>query len=421
MADAPAKKSLVKIVIGSALGLGTGVGAMYFNAAFDKLVKPAKPLANFQVTSDVLTVTCENRASGQSGYWDFGDGTALESFDPNAQTVQHVYAKPGKYDVRLIVRNFLMEETNRSVSVELSSNGAAASNPPRILDLKVQTITDQVPATFRITGKVQNADELIWRLGDKTEHLAAAGEQIDRYVTFDSDGRFPIVLTAFSKSRKDPQVLVESVEVKKPLKDRYEAMVFVTDAITNTEQRTSLMRTPAPVRDASGPTKGFSKVLPAARNSVILKAEIDRSMPAVAKNVKCEVAKDQKSVTVSGEWSVSGDALAKAAGGSDLGVPVLLTQELRTTMTPGRQALSGVMEDSKITVRLPPQPSGSNTRSISVDFGISTKDGKRNRLAYGTLEKNSWLSAPLTLSGQQVRAQATIKDDMLVVTFIRAN
>jgi len=416
---APPKKSIFRIALGSALGLGTGAAAMYFHAAFDQLVKPAKPLANFQVSADGLTVSVENRATGQSGYWDFGDGTALEPFDPSLQVVTHTYPKPGKYDVKLIVRNFLMEETDRSVNVDLTSP-STASNSPKITDFKVQTITDQVPATFRITGKVQNADELIWKLGDRTEHTSMPAEQIDRYVTFDHDGRYPIVLTAFSKSRKDPQVNVESVEVKKTLKDTYDTMVFVTDAGTKTEQRTHMVKLPVPIRDAKGPTKGFNRVLQASPNSVILKAEIDRSMPTVAKNVKCEVAKDQKSATISGEWTASGDAVAKAAGGSDLAVPVILTEEMRTTLSPRRQSLSGVMDaESKITVKLPPRPLGAGIRTVSVDFGLSTRDGKRMKIVQGTLDANGvWQSTPTAIGGQQVRIQAVMKNDTVVMSFI---
>lgn len=418
--SAPAKKSFLKVILGGMLGLGTGAAAMYFNAAFDAIIKPAKPLANFQVSSDGLTVTCENRATGQSGYWDFGDGTALEPYDPNLQSVQHTYAKAGKYDVKLIVRNFLMEEADRSVNVDITS-GPAGANAPKVLNLKVEAIRDQVPATFRITGQVTNADELIWRLGDKTEHLAALGETIDRYVTFDTAGNFPIVLTALSKTRKEPQVVVQAVEVKRPAQDVYEAMIAISDTMMKVESRQHLVRLPAPVRDAKGPTKGFNRAITASVNGFITKAELHSSMPAVVKNVKIEIAKDQKNANVSGEWTTPSDAMMKLAGGSDLVIPVSVTEELRSMSTPQRQVLSGVMDANQmISVALPPKRMGTTTRSVSVDFGISRRDSGRSRIAFGTLDANGqWQSAPLNLGGQTVVVRAMTRNDKVELTFAK--
>jgi hypothetical protein len=416
MADAPAKKSFGKVVLGSSLGLVTGAIAVYSQAAFDRLVKPAKPLANFQISSDGLTVVCENRASGQSGYWDFGDGTALEPYDPALQTVSHTYAKPGNYNVKLIVRNFLMDEADRSVSVEVANTAAAmAVNAPQILNLKVDAIRDQVPATFRITGQLKNADEVVWKLGDKTEHLATPPGDIDRYVTFDKDGQFPIVLTALSKSRKDPQVIVQAVNVKKMQQDTYEAHVSVTDTIMKTETVTTVVRLPAPVRDAKGPTKGFARSIAASSTGVILKIASDPSMPAAVKNLKLEIARDQKSALVSGDWAISGDALAKAAGGSDLTIPIVVTEERRSIMSPGRQTMSGVMDQKQqIMMKLPPRPLGTanSTRSVSVDFGIMQMDGKRHRIAYGTLDATgAWTSPPIQIAGQAYLIKATTAPD----------
>ncbi|CAN5250626.1 hypothetical protein BH11PLA2_BH11PLA2_37640 [soil metagenome] len=423
-APAPAKKSLGKVVVGGGLGLVTGAVAMYSQAAFDRLVKPAKPLANFQVNADGLTVTCENRATGQSGFWDFGDGTALEPFDPTLQTVQHTYPKQGSYNVKLIVRNFLLDESDRSVTVEVSGATpqtlVASTNAPQVLNLKVEAIRDQVPATFRITGKLQNTDEVVWRLGDKTEHLVSPSMDIDRYVTFDSDGHFPIVLTAMSKSHQSPQVLVQAVDVKKPVQDTYEAMVFVTDTIMKADVQQHLVRVPAPLRDANGPTKGFVRTISAGPNCVIQKVDADKAMPAAVKNFKVDIAKDQKSASVSGEWAVTGDALAKIAGGSDMALPVMVTEERRMILSPGRQTVSGVMDgNQQILVKMPPRPLGSanGTRTISVDFGVSRKDGQRTRIAVGSLDaKGTWTSQPLTMGGQSYVVKAiTLPDESLKI------
>ena len=100
---------------------------MYLSVIVDTVVKPSKPVANFAVAADGLTVTCQNHASGESGWWDFGDGTPLEPFDAGQPTVAHTYPKPGTYTVKLTVRNFLVEENTRAVPVDLS---AAAPQTP---------------------------------------------------------------------------------------------------------------------------------------------------------------------------------------------------------------------------------------------------------------------------------------------------
>jgi PKD repeat protein len=423
-AAAPARKSFAKMVLGGGLGLVTGAVAMYSQAAFDRLVKPAKPLANFQATADGLTVRCENRATGQSGFWDFGDGSALEPYDPAQETVAHTYAKPGNYNVKLIVRNFLMDEADRSVSVEVANPPATAmatlvNDAPRILDLKVEAIRDQVPATYRITGKLENADEVVWRLGDKTEHAVAPPGAIDRYVTFDKDGQFPIVLTALSKSRKDPQVVVQAVDVKKIQNDTYEALVSVTDVVTRSETRQTLVNVPAPVRDTAGITRGISRTL-TAPGGLIIKAVPDQKLPAAVKNVKIEIAKDQKSAILSGEWALSGDALMKAAGGSDVIIPVVVTEERRSTYSPATQRISGVMDaQQQIVMTLPPRViGGASTRTVTVDFGISYKDGRRNRVAVGTLDAaGRWASPPIAIgTGQFVVTVVTSPDQKLRIS-----
>ena len=91
---------------------------MYATAIVDKVAKPPKPVANFGVTADGLNVSCNNLASGQTGWWDFGDGSTLDPFDPDAKQVTHTYTSPGNYSVKLVVRNFLNEENDRAVSVD---------------------------------------------------------------------------------------------------------------------------------------------------------------------------------------------------------------------------------------------------------------------------------------------------------------
>ncbi len=73
----------LKAGITSVMGLCSGAVLMYVSPLVTNVVKPAKPLANFSQSVQGRTVTFQNRSSGASdGWWDFGDGSALERFPP---------------------------------------------------------------------------------------------------------------------------------------------------------------------------------------------------------------------------------------------------------------------------------------------------------------------------------------------------
>ncbi|MGL4420488.1 MAG: PKD domain-containing protein, partial [Gemmataceae bacterium] len=223
---APARRGPFKMIFGGFMAMCTGAVAMYANAFFDSVVKPAKPVANFAVNGvDGLNVTLENRSTGQSGWWDFGDGTPLEPYEPEKTAVTHAYPKPGNYSVKLIVRNFLLEENDRSVSVDLSNPPNLL--PPTISDLKVEAIREQAPATYLITGKLANADDVVWKYGEKTEHVAAPAGSFEKYITIEKPGQHPIVLTALSKTKQVPVVHVQPVNVTAPIKAVYDVMVTI--------------------------------------------------------------------------------------------------------------------------------------------------------------------------------------------------
>ena len=82
---APAKKGfgIVKAAMGGFAGLAAGVFGVYATALVDQVAKPGKPVANFAVNADGLRVNFQNQATGQTGWWDFGDGSPLEPFAPD--------------------------------------------------------------------------------------------------------------------------------------------------------------------------------------------------------------------------------------------------------------------------------------------------------------------------------------------------
>ena len=102
MGTETAKSSLiggwVKAAATSVFGLISGAVLMCLTPLFESAIKPARPVANFAHQAQGLTVHFSNRSTGAvQGWWDFGDGSALEPFSPKQETVSHAYAKPGTY------------------------------------------------------------------------------------------------------------------------------------------------------------------------------------------------------------------------------------------------------------------------------------------------------------------------------------
>ena len=421
----PAKAGLignaVKMAFGGAAGLLTGGIAVYSHALFDQVVKPTKPVADFAVTATQgLTVTLDSHATGDSGWWDFGDGTHLEPFDPAKPTVAHTYPKPGTYSVKLVVRNLLLEEDARTVSADLTNPPNAL--PPAVTGLKVESIRDQAPATYRITGELRHADEVVWKLGDKAEHDTAQDGPFERYVTFDKPGQYPIVLTALSNTKKDPQVFVQQVSVAAPATATYEARLAITDLAGGTETKTRLEQVIAPVMGKAGLTPGINRVIRSSWGQRITEAHFDAArVPPVVKNLRVEVAPDGQTARVTGEWAAGADAVSKAAGGSDLSLPLLVTEERASTAAPGRHGLSGVMDPQtrKIVIKLPQRARAlaSGTRQIEVDVGLTQPNGPRVPIAKGVLDAAGKWSAPVTLGGQPYVARATLANGVVEVSF----
>src|SRR5579871_6995221 len=119
MADQPRTLwSRFKFILGPFIGLASGAAMMYATAIINSVVKPAKPLANFAVEADGLTVTFHNRYAGE-GWWDFGDGSALEPATADQESISHTYLKPGTYSAKLTVQNFVGDSNDRSVPIQV--------------------------------------------------------------------------------------------------------------------------------------------------------------------------------------------------------------------------------------------------------------------------------------------------------------
>lgn len=361
----------VKGFVGAVLGLMSGAGMMYLSVVVDMVVKPTKPVANFAVSSDGLTVTFQNHSSGESGWWDYGDGTPLEPFDAAQQTVAHTYTKPGTYTAKLTVRNFLMEENTRAVPVDLSA-AAPQTLPMSITGLKVEPVGAQAiaPATFRVRGEVQNAEKAILDIGDDRPVMITENGPFDRLVVLEKPGQFPVRLTGMSGTALVQKS--ELVTVAQPTAGSLSVVLRVTDTGTRVDRKESTTTIPVPV-PAKG-AKAFEKVVRADAGYTVAEAKLGKVASPAVKNVKAEVAADRQSVKLTGEWA--GDA--KTAGGTDVLVPLTLVEEKTVKVTlPDQPRSATVSPGTPIDLALPPLPQGltGHQRKMKLEFRQAVASG----------------------------------------------
>ncbi len=193
----------IKALLTSIVGLFSGAVLMYVSPLVNKAIKPGKPIANFSQQAQGLAVTFQNRASGGTdGWWDFGDGSALEPFAASQEAITHTYPRPGSYTAKLSLRNFLGDENERAVSVNL--DGGAANAPVievfKVLPPQPDMKDITAPATFRLVAKVKNADLCIWSLGDdRPLDVSKDGSAYQRrVVTVKEAGQYTFRLVAVS-------------------------------------------------------------------------------------------------------------------------------------------------------------------------------------------------------------------------------
>src|SRR5947209_20465845 len=95
-------RAKVVALVSTAAGLLSGAALMYVSPLVDHFVKPGAPVANFGVDKDGLRIIVHNQSSGgHEGWWDFGDGSALEPFAPDKTTFEPKYGAAGQYPVKL--------------------------------------------------------------------------------------------------------------------------------------------------------------------------------------------------------------------------------------------------------------------------------------------------------------------------------
>lgn len=411
----------LKAVLGGVVGLGSGVVGVYATAVVDRVAKPPKPVANFAVTADGLTVTFQNHASGESGWWDFGDGTPLEPFDPAKPAVAHTYARPGTYAVVLTVRNFLMDENDRRVPVDLTQ--ATVAQAPAVTGLTVEPIGPRpvAPAAFRVRGEVKNADRVVLDLGDKVEVTTDNG-QFERLVVFDKPGQFPVQLTGLNGKQADKKSHL--VKVEAATAGMFSVVLRVTDTVAKVERRESPVSVAVPL-PAKGAKPVIEKQIPATPGFTLAEVKLGQVASPAVKNLRAEVTPDRKSVRLRGEWAVVGDGATKAAGGSDVVVPLTLVQERTVSRQGPTDAVSAQMPAEQTggqirgsaTLRPRTQPLGTAgvQRRTGIEIRQATADGQTSMVATDTDVKFPW-SKQVAGAGVTFAFKAEQVGDQVVVS-----
>jgi len=387
-APAPAatkKRGFFKAILIGAFGIGSGSLVTYASAVFDRLVKPL-PVANFAVSADGLTIACQNHASGDNGWWDFGDGSPLEPFDSDQPTVSHTYARAGSYSVKLVVRNLTSNENDRSVSVDVKSTAKDAPAAPLIAGFAVQPVSpvSMAPATFRVTADVQHADRVLWDLGDGRVEVADAGGKIERLVTFDKPGSFPVQLVAFNGQSAVKQST--AVKVDSPPDGTLMAVITITDGGTQVDRATRMetMAIPAP-RDK---TMTFTRNVWAKPGFTL--NEVVTTKPDVpgVKNLKLAVAADKRSAAISGEFTNA----TPGKIGADALIPLKITEERASSRPPSSMQANAILQlsaDRKASAAIPLPPLNPNGEAVSRKIDVEVRqigpNGKTFVVAAGPL------------------------------------
>ena len=126
----------------------------------------------------------------EQGWWDFGDGTALEPFDHKLDIVKHTYARAGDYSVRLTFAKPYWRGKRSRCSGEARCPGVTAASPEIVaFEVKPITADQRVPAVYRLIGKAKAATHCILSVSDdRPMEILDAASNLERYVTFNDMG-----------------------------------------------------------------------------------------------------------------------------------------------------------------------------------------------------------------------------------------
>lgn len=373
----------IKAAVTSVVGLLSGAVIMYLTPFVNNAIKPSKPVANFASQTAGLTVNFNNRSTGAvQGWWDFGDGAALEPFDPKLDLVQHTYAKPGTYNVKLALQNLLGEASDRTAPVTLDANTDSAAPKPEIVsfDLIPLTRDERVPAVYRLLGKVKTATHCILSAGDdRPMEILDDVANLERYITFNDMGSYTVRLAAVNGKQlveKTQTVFVSPNDSNNPT-----AKLLVTYEAVRVERFTRDLRVncgwQADVKD--GVSSPFRKERPADSGCTIVSAELvnknDRSTQV--RNVSVTTASDKTKFIVAGELVRTTGVLAPKAAPPSWLAEVKVVMERRSrpqTINRGDVVMTVGLNS---TTKIPMQPLEEGWEVVRKKVSLELWDGSR--------------------------------------------
>lgn len=403
----------VKALFTSVLGIVSGAAIMYLTPLVNNVVKPAKPVANFSHQASGLTVTFNNRSTGGiQGWWDFGDGSALEPYEPGSDTIAHTYAKPSVYNVRLILQNLLGEENERSVAVTLDQ-----PTRPTIDAFAVVPVTplDRAPATLKIISQVKNAKVVALGVGDEPLKMETTLTP-EKYVTLRDAGYCTLRLVAFNGDQveeKSQQVIIGAQGGDKPT-----ATLKVTYVGFQVEQKV-LQHPVVFTWDAKhqGATCPVSKEVPVPSGWSIVAANYEPPAKGAMRNLKPEVSPDHTKVRISGELLKPSTLLTgKNMAAPQCAVRLELTLVRRSaavtrTVDPVMMELNA---PGSTALPLPPPPAGLEVQNKQVSLEI--QDGRQVLWNQAGLPNG----AAVTMRSRQVRVTALEQGNQLRLDVVEA-
>ncbi len=403
----------VKGIGTSIVGLVSGAIIMYLTPLVNNAIKPAKPVANFGSQVSGLTVQFNNRsAGGVQGWWDYGDGSALDPFDPKVDLVKHTYAKPGTYSVKLTLRNILGEENDRTAPVTLDPESAPK---PEIAAFQLDPWPpgSRSPSAYHLQAKITGAALCVLSFGDKrpTEVIENPG-QLQRYIAFEEMGMYTIRLTAANGKQiieKTQDVFVNPNEGNDPV-----AKLLVTYQAAHVQRYSKDMRIHCGWQaDVKETVSTFRKERPADPGCKFLSAELinKNDKGGQVRNVSVTIAPEKDKLIVSGELLRPTGPLAPKTAAPAWLAEVKVTMERRsppTTITKGDMALTVAL--GKTTV-IPLEPLDDGWEVLKKDVKLQVWEGSRKAWE-GT---QGVAGAQLTLKNQSCFLTATPQKDGFAV------
>jgi hypothetical protein len=404
----------IKAACSAVFGLLSGAALMYVSPLVDRVIKPSPPVANFAVELQGAQATFQNRSTGgHDGWWDFGDGSPLEPFSPDQQRLPHAYPRPGSYTAKLSLRSLLGDQNERSVPVQIDG---PAAGPAEITAFQVaNTRADAfAPATFRVVGKVKNAELCVWSdgPGQPMQVQPKPPDEQERYVTFTRPGSYTLRLAAVQGTQVVERSEVVKVEAPRP--GVAMAVLNVTREMARME--TTRQHTNIPVEwpaNAAGNAWAFKVEVPALDRWQIASATLKDwclKSPAV-KDPKVAVSPDRTKLILTGQLLKQGGGILKRTGNSPTkwvaGVDLAM-QRRAAPAVQGPESVATLLKLDGPTVLTIPQAQGAQV--VRQMLSLDVTDGSRptpQRLtvpASGTvlLQNQPW-QLTATQQGNQVR------------------